>query len=262
MSSLQRPPKSAAEIDALPPLGTTQCVAYLREHAPAFAPETLVYVMREALRLQDTPLFEMCANVLFGRPGANGRWEGGHCEPTIAKMARSYGLYEDLELRCAFRARCLALLVRAIHAGRDRKAYWEERFGDAFKKVCVDARRSLRSRQTRDMEAGVTDARYDDDELDSEPDPATVSSEDTIISRVASSHRRTELLAAVRDLPPRQARAVFLHYFEERTVEGQGPDSAASIMGISDRAVRLLLAKARATLSANPRLQGLWPIDG
>lgn len=257
MDDLRRPPKSAAEISALPPLGTTQCSAHVREHGQTFSPETLVYLIREATLRRDTALVELSARLLIGQRGRSDRWEGGHCEATIAKLGRSYGFCRDPELRKAFRSGCLAKLVDAIHAGREEKHYWEERFGDAFKMACIDVARSLRQPRNRDMEAGVTgdsDAEIDVDDLDG----GTGLIDEPILKRIATPHHTSALLKATRALPRRQRHAVFLAWIEGRAIEGDGTDTVAAIMGITPRAVYKHLEKARATLSANPDLRAIW----
>lgn len=257
MDHLRRPPKSAAEISALPPLGTTQCSAHVREHGRTFAPETLVYLIREATLRRDTALVELSARLLIGQPGRGSRWEAGHCEPTIAKLARSFGFYSDPQLRAAFRSGCLAKLVEAIHAGRDEKHYWEERFGDAFKMACVDVARSLRLPRNRDMEAGVTDSGDDVVEVDGF-DPGAALLDEAILERMASPHHTAALLQAVRALPKRQGHAVFLAWVEGRPIEGAGNETVSAVMGITPRAVYRLLEKARFTLRANPDLRAIW----
>lgn len=256
MDQLHRPPKSAAEIDALPPLGSTQCSAHVREYGRSFSPETLVFLIREATLRRDTALVELSARLLLGQAGRGGRWEGGHCEPTIAKLARHYGFYRNVDLRRAFRSGCLAKLAEALHAGREKKHYWEERFGDAFKKACIDMARSLRLPRNRDMEAGVTDDGDEAVDVDG-LDPGADLIDAAILERMASTHHMSALLHAIRALPERQGHAALLAWVEGRPLEGEG-ETVAAIMGISPRAVYKHLEKARSTLSTNPDLRAIW----
>lgn len=256
MDHLRRPPKSAAEISELPTLGSTQCAAHVREFGTSFAPETLVYLIREATLRRDTALVEVCARFLIGHRGSGDGWEGGHCEPTISKLSRTRGFHGDRELRMAFRSGCLAKLAQALHAGRDAKPYWEERFGHAFKDACIDVARSLRRPRNRDMEAGL--AQGGEEAVDADDfDPKLELFDEAILRRLATSHHMNTLLQAIRALPPRQAHAAFLAWVDGHPIEGVG-DTVASIMGISDRGVYKHLEKARATLSADPGLRAIW----
>ena len=45
---------------------------------------------------------------------------------------------------------------------------------------------------------------------------------------------------------------------EGRTIEGQGPDTVSSLMAITPRAVRMLLANARRTLQSDPAIRAIW----
>ena len=256
MDPLRRPPRSAAEINALPPLGSTQCAAHVREFGQPFAPETLVYLIREATLRRDTALVEVCARFLIGHRSSGDGWEGGHCEPTISKLSRTRGFHRDRELRLAFRSGSLAKLAEALHAGRDAKPYWEERFGHAFKDACIDVARSLRRPRNRDMEAGL--AQDGDEAVDADDfDPKIELFDEAILRSLANSSHMNTLMQAIRALPPRQAQAAFLAWVDGHPLEGDG-DTVASIMGISYRGVYKHLEKARATLSADPVLRAIW----
>lgn len=257
MRPLQRPDKSAAEIANLPALGSTQCSAYVREHGPKFSPETLVHIMRQACVLKDTPLFEMCGRSLLGRGTSDGNWHGRHCEPVIASLARAYGFACDIELRKAFRAACLAKAFMAIHAGREKRPYWEERFGAAFKAACIDVARSMCRPHAKDMEAGV--AANDDEEVDVDRhDRGEPLIDEAILAEMARPEHEAAILAAVRGLPRRQMEAAVLRWMEGRQIEGDGDQTVAAIMGITPRAVHAHLGKAFATLRANPTLLRIW----
>ncbi len=255
MRPLQRPEKSAAEIAELPALGTTQCSAHVREHGHAFAPETLVYLMRQATALRNTALFEMCGRFLIGQPTQGGSWSGGHCEPIIASLSRAHGFARDIDLRTAFRAQCLGKAFMAIHAGRDKKPYWEERFGDALWTSCIDVARSLRRPRQKEMEAGL--AASDDADIDNF-DRGEPLLDETILAELAKPHHQAAVLAAVRALSPRQAEAATLRWMEGRHIEGNGHDTVAAIMGITPRAVHAHLDKAFGALRANPTLRHIW----
>jgi RNA polymerase sigma factor (sigma-70 family) len=258
MSSLDRPEKSAAEIAAIVTLGTTQSHAYVRDHGAELSAETLICIMRGAKQRQDTALFELAGVFLLGRPGSDGRWTGGHCESVLAKLANTFGFRDQLERRVEYRSQCITELMRAIHAGTDKKPYWEERFGDAFRKACIDAARSM----VRDERVALGQDLVGEDDTDWDdgvPDPRTDDANDDALTRLARQDRDSRLLNAVRLLPPRQSQAVLLHYFEERAIAGQSADSVAAVMGISETAVHKHLAKARARLRADTNLLPIWP---
>jgi DNA-binding CsgD family transcriptional regulator len=255
MRPLQRPANSAAEIEALPPLESTEGSAHVRQHGQSYAPETLVYLMREAIKLRNTMLFEMGYKFLIGEP-RGGRWEGGHCERTIASLARAYGFYTNRDLRLGFRSRCLVSLSEAIYAGRAAKPYWEERFGDAFKKACIDAARSLSLPRNRDMEAGVT--RDSDDVIDVDDlDPEIPLIDAEVAERLSKPHHEAAVLQAVRALPHRQGQAVML-WLEGHPIEGPADDTVAKIMNISPRAVYKHLRNALPTLRALADIRAIW----
>jgi len=256
MRPLDRPPKSAGEINALPPLENTEVSAHIQERGQSYAPETLVYLMREAIQLKKTLLVEMSLTFLIGRPVA-GRWEGGHCERTIASLARAYGFDLNRDLRLAFRGRCMVALLDAIYAGRTRKPFWEERFGKAFKMACVDAARSLDLPGNRDMEAGVT--REGNDVIDVDNlDPDELLIDDEVAKRLSQPYHEAAVLRGIRALPPRQGEAVMLAWMERHPIEGDADDTVAKIMDITPRAVYKHLEKALPTLQANPDLHAIW----
>lgn len=251
MSDVNRPAKSAAEIRALPPLSTTQGTQHVRENGEAFDPETLVYIMRDALVRKDPALFELAARFLVGRP-AGDRWQGGHVERTMAKLARRL----DDDVRPDFRAKCLSELFAAIHAGRDAEPFWEERFRKAFKDSCVDIARAIYRRRQKENEILVQDA-DDPDVVEKTADPRTVSVEDGLIEALSRREHESVVLAAVRALPPRQGQAVMLAWMEGRQLEGDAPHTVAKIMDISPRRVYQLLEAALVRLQANEALRAI-----
>lgn len=257
MRELHRPPKSAAEIEALPSLGTTECTAHVHQHGHSFAPETLVYLLRETISARNTALVEMCAKFLLGSRDGDTGWKGGHCEGMIAKCARKFGFLSNRELLLAFRARCLSALWKAIYSGRERKPFWEERFGSAFKATCIDVARALRRPQYRDMEAGLavdSEANVDVDDVD----PGVELIDDVVLHHLSQPHISAAFAQALLTLPPRQRQALSLRYDEGRDVEGSGDATVAAIMGITPRAVYKHLEKGLAVLRADPGLRAIW----
>jgi DNA-directed RNA polymerase specialized sigma24 family protein len=250
MSNLDRPPKSAAEIKALPSLGTTEGLQHVRENGEIFAPETLVYVMRDALVREDPTLFELAARFLVGRRSGD-RWQGGHVERTIAKLAWRL----DADLRPDFRSKCLSALFAAIYAGREAKPFWEERFRRAFKMVCVDNARALYRLRQREQEIF-----HDSDDVDfteKVTDSRTDHVEDGLVEALSRPEHERVVLTAVRALPERQGQAVMLAWMEGRPIEGHGPHTVAKVMGISTRRVYQLLEAALSRLRANEALRAI-----
>jgi hypothetical protein len=244
---LNRPPASTAEIASLPPRGTTAREAFARAHADTFAPETLVCLMRETAADGNTALFERLAVALVGRRTADGTWVGGHCEPIILAMAAWFGLRKAATLD-DYRQECYTGMSRAIHAGATEKPFWEERFGKALKDLCIDEAHKmiakLRHLEWADDRANPTD----DVQVEGE-DP--VSLRDLVWDRIVEGDFR----AAIRRLPPRQARAAHLTWIERLAVGSDEPRSVMRIMGITEQAVYALLAKAKAALAADPEIQ-------
>lgn len=246
--NVNRPPESAAEIASLPAPGTTEREAYVRAHADRFTPETLVFLLREALGSGNTALFERCAIALAGRVGPGGNWVGGHCEAMVWSMARSFGFRNDPETLQDFRQQCHMGMWRAIHAGVAEKPFWEARFGLALKHSCIDEGRML-VRRLKELEWA--------DERAELPEDAVGEGEDRpgLDAQVWDRIVEQDLRAAVRRLPPRQARAAFLTWIEGRPVGSDDPRSVKNLMGVTEQAVYALLRKAKVTLAADPELR-------
>ena len=254
---LRRTRKSAAEIAALPALGTTQCMEHVRTHGGAYDAETLVYLLRRSLALHDTPFFELCGRYLIGSEGTDGRWHGGHCEGVIVNLARYYSFVADRQLMREFRANCHGALWIAIHGGAP---FWEMRFGMAFRQKCIEIARSLvrerlRTAEVRDL-GEVDGDRVPDVEDIAAPDVARL--DDEVLARLSNPTHKAVLLAAVRSLPKRQGAAVLLAWIEGKQIEGAGQETVSGLMAITPRAVWKLLAQARKTLESNPAVRAIW----
>jgi DNA-directed RNA polymerase specialized sigma24 family protein len=232
-------------------------MVHVRANGAAFAPETLVYVMREAITFGDTSLVEVCGRLLIGKEDDAGRWQGGHCEGTIVTLATKYRLSSHPDLMRAFRLRCFEGLWKAIFAGRAKKPFYEENFLHAFWQHCIDAKRSIVRRGGRDMEAGVTSDADDAVDVDQVVVEDVELLDEKTINRLVSPLHEAELLDAIRALPKRQAHAALLNWVEELPVEG-AEGSVSAVMGVSPRAVYALLAKARAALQSDPVIRAIW----
>lgn len=248
---LQRPPRSVADIAALPLFGTTACESYVQEHGEGFVPETLVYLLRESITASDTSLFNHCGRLLIGERSEDGRWYGRHCEPIIMTVAADFGLCQDDGTLHEFRTEVHAEVWRAIYAGREAKHFWEERFGAALKDKCIDVARKLARRRNRERRHERDQLEWESETLAQEADPKCV--EDDVISTIDDRI----LLQGIRELRPRQREAAFLVWVEGRPVEGNDDGSAAKIMGVTPRAVYKLLAAAKRVLAEHPAIRPL-----
>jgi DNA-directed RNA polymerase specialized sigma24 family protein len=204
--------------------------------------------MREAIRARRTDLFERCANALIGQIRPDGTWISGHCQGIILAHARSFGLFNDSECLADYRQECLWETMRAIHAGSDKKGFWEERFGLALKQLCIDVGRRLVTRLRR-FEWSKERTDPSDDSMDQVAGPSSV--QDQVLSGIVYQ----DLTAAIRRLPPRQALAALLRWVEERPVTSANPGSVTQIMQISEQAVHGLLCKAKAGLQADQEIR-------
>jgi hypothetical protein len=253
---LQRTTKSAAEIAALPALGTTQCMAHVRAHGSRYDAETLVYLLRKALGLHDTPFFELCGRLLIGAEGTDGRWHGGHCEAIIVNLARHFGFVADQQVIREFRANSHGALWKAIYG---KGPFWEMRFGMAFRQKCIEVARSLVRQPPEAAQArGFATAGGQVLDVDDIADREETLTDDQVVARLSNPMHQRILLAAVHRLPKRQGAAVLLAWIEGRRIEGAGSETVSSIMAISPRGARKLLAQARKTLQSDQAIRRIW----
>jgi DNA-directed RNA polymerase specialized sigma24 family protein len=254
--AFERPARSAAEIAALPELGTTEFGAFVRANGGTFCAETLVYLARRAHADRDTAMLDHCCRLLVGHDVANDRISGGYCEGIIVTLSRYYGFFGDDETRREFKRRCYTALWKEICRGG---GLLEHRFGLRFKSRCIDVaklmiRAKLRSADT----ASAAEHSEEAIDVDSLADDEAVTIEDSVLTELARPTHQKVLLQALRRLPKRQAHAAFLAWVEEIPKEGEGPNTVASIMEISPTAVYKLLRKARETLQADPAVRAIW----
>jgi hypothetical protein len=230
-------------------------MAHVRAHGGEYSAETIVYLLRQSLLVHDTPFFEQCGRLLIGSEESDGHWHGGHCEGVVVNLANSFGFLRNPELMREFRINCPSEMWKAIHDGLP---FWEMRFGLAFRQKCIDVARSLsRSMETAEEEdlSGAPGEHVGDIDKIADPDKALV--DDEVVARLSSPIHQRVLLDAVRGLPRRQAAAALLTWVEGRQIEGPGAETVSSLMEITPRGVRLLLAKARKTLLADPTVRAI-----
>jgi len=228
----------------MPPPGTTEREVHVRARADDFAPETLVFLLRETASSRNTALFERCALSLVGRPGLQGGWVSGHCEPIIRSVGRTL---HDKQALDDFRQMCYEEMFSAIRAGRAKKPFWEERFGRALKQLCIDVLRSVNRRLDR-FEAAVN--RVDPEAMELETDHS-MSPDDGLFQQVLGQ----DLHAAILRLPRRQAWAAYLAWIDVRPIESENDGSVKNIMGVTARAVYKLLREAKQRLAADPQIR-------
>jgi hypothetical protein len=253
--AFERPAKSAAEIAALPELGTTEYGAFVRAHGTTLCAETLVYIVRQARADRDTAMLDHCCRLLLGQEVASGRISGGHCEGIVVNLSRHFGFADTDETRREFRRRCYAALWKEIC--RDG-GLLEHRFGLAFKSRCLDVAKSMIRAKLRSADTASAVDGEEPIDVDDLADDEAVTIEDSVLAQLARPTHQKMLLQAIRRLSKRQAHAALLAWVERIPKEGKGPNTVASIMEISPTAVYNLLRKARETLQADPAVRAIW----
>jgi DNA-directed RNA polymerase specialized sigma24 family protein len=253
--AFERPARSAAEIAALPELGTTEFGAFVRANGATFCAETLVYLARRAHADRDTAMLDHCCRLLIGHEVANDRISGGHCEGVIVNLSRHFGFFGADETRREFKRRCYTALWKEICRGG---GMLEHRFGLRFKSRCIDVANLMIRAKLRSADSASA-AEYGEEPIDVDgvADDEAVTIEDYVLTELARPTHEKILLQALRRLPTQQAHAAFLAWIEEIPKEGDGPNTVASIMGISPTAVYKLLRKARKTLQADPAVRAI-----
>jgi DNA-directed RNA polymerase specialized sigma24 family protein len=204
----------------------------LRQLAKTLAPETLVYVIREAIRTGDaTEVMQICSRGLQQ-----------HAERVIRWVDRAkFGFHESPDLFSDYCEASLDSMWDGIMAGTEGKPYWEENFGQALFGKCIDVGRPLYRRQLTHIS------------LEALPeDPG----QDGVRDAFQKLQQR-EVQEAIRRLPPDEADAIQLHYIEGRRVDSPKPGSVRNIMGKSASRIHELLAQGRRRLASDPVMRGL-----
>lgn len=237
-----RPPKSAAEIATLPPIGSTECAQFLRGAGPSLEPETLVYVIREATRIRSTELIQLASMHLVGTgdlaaPGTTRT----HAERVILSVARRFGFNRDPAVLEEFFKACLDGMWDAILAGREKKHFWETSFPNALYLKCIDIGRPLYRRWRREVPIETVP-------MLSGPD---------VLGETLSRMGEETILESIRKLPAQEAQAAMLHWVDGRPVDSSDAGSVRNVMGLSARQVHNLLANARRRLAQDPAVRGL-----
>ena len=239
---LVRPPQSAAEIATLPAIGSTECVQFLRGAGHSLDPETLVYVIREAVQIRNTELIEVAGLYLTGagdpaEPGPR----RAHAERVMWACARRFGFPGDPAILDEFWRACLDGMWDAILAGRDEKPFWEANFGQAFYAKCLDVGRPLYRRWKREVP------------IESVPALRGADVGGELLARLGEE----VILQAIRRLPPQEATAAMLNWVDDRPVDSPDPGSVRNLMRLSARQVHNLLSNAQRRLLQDPAVRDL-----
>jgi hypothetical protein len=239
---LVRPPKSAAEIATLPAIASTECTLVLSGAGHAFDPETLVYVIREAVDVRKTELVQVAALHLMGageptEPGSRRT----PAEKVIWAVARRFGFSSDLRILDEFWRACLDAMWDALLAGREEKPFWEANFGQALFAKCLDVGRPLYRRWKKEVP------------MESVPTLQGVDVSGDLLARLGEE----AILQAIRRLPTKEAHAAMLHWVDGRPVDSPEPGSVMNVMKLSARQVHNLLSSAQGRLARDPVVRDL-----
>lgn len=238
----ERPERSRDEIASLPSIGTTACLQFLREAGRQLAPETLVYVIREAARARNTELVQLCGRYLIG--AGEPVDSGAHmteAERIIASVGRRFGFDGDDAVLEEFWRACLDAAWRAILEGSERKPFWERAFGRALYAKCIDVGRPLYRRRSKETR------------LDLNRDRIEVGILEAMIARQGAEM----ILRAIRDLPEEESHAAMLRWIEKRPIASPDPRAITHVMGLSPRHIHTLLNRARGRLGRHPSIRSL-----
>lgn len=246
--TLQRPPKSEAELAKCGALAGHALAAHVRQHGAGFCPETLVYLIRESHTNPDRELVEVCGRCLIGAQLSGQVFGAGHCEPLIRAVGRQFGFAADPDLLKEFRGRCHNMMWRAITAGRAAKPFWEERFFRALRGVCLDVGRSMRNDQTRFVPL-----------MDDENPNAFEQGDAGMEADVLSGLDESTIRQLIRELPDRMRQAAWLCWVEGYQESSLDPSevTVAMLMQLGDRMVRKYLKRARESLAKHPRIEAM-----
>lgn len=239
---LKRPDRSREEIAGLPEIHTTECDAFLRASGDSLAPETMVYVIREAQRARKTILIEICGRYLTGA-GQPIRPDAGTTvtERVIWAVARRFRFPDNPTVLQDFWSECLDGMWDAILLGRDRKPFWEANFGQALYAKCLDLGRPRYRRSVKEVS------------LENLQPPAGAD----VLADIMAHLGEAEILRAIRRLPRQEAQAAFLHWVEKRPVDSAAAGSVRNVMGLSARHIHNLLSNAQERLAQDPIIRTL-----
>ncbi len=250
--SLDRPTKSDKEVALLQGLPAADLVEYVKRQGDIFAPETLVYLLRNLCAPGLEPTREATARFLVGLPKGP-RFIGGHCERIIRARAKGFGFELNDEIQ-EFRGACHQKMWEAIAAGADAEPFWEERFFRALRDVAIEVGRA-RAR-LRDSETSLVAISPDPEEPDAIPDGKDP--ESTILDRLTDQR----FAQALRGLPKGPRLAAWLRWRKGLKVESvdRSEQTVATTLKISGSMVRRHLRTAKAALEQDPDVRDMLDV--
>ena len=248
--SLDRPANSAKEVALLKGLPVAELVEYVERQGAAFAPETLVYLLRNLCAPGLEPTRETTARFLVGLPKGP-RFVGGHCERIIRARARAFGFDTAVEIQ-EFRGACHQKMWEAITSGADVEPFWEERFFRALRDI---GRVRIR---LRDSETSLVPISPDPEEPQAIPDGEDL--EATILDRLTDQR----FAATLRRLPRGPRLAAWLRWRKGLKVESidKSEQTVATTLKISGSMVRRHLRTAKAALEQDPDVRDVLDATG
>jgi DNA-directed RNA polymerase specialized sigma24 family protein len=240
----RRPPEIEAAID----VAVAQDLEHLRAravgssaHGDALQPEVLVYLVREARRLEDQRTLSALVPLLLAR-----------CEAVLRRRVPDGALFNAEEVREEILRRFAILLAEdGSREGTHVLDFYECRFHRAFRTLRIEIVRAARrtAEHVQDLPSTIGDVVEVKDQ------------EDGVLARLSEAYRsqptqvddlqRSELANAINSLPADQRKAVILVYLYGMKEESGDPaePSAARECNVTGRAIRYRLTQALATLA-------------
>lgn len=199
--------------------------------------ETLVHLMREALRSDRQLEFEAAFRVLIGR-----------CERLLKARIPDAELRNAEAIRDEVLSQLSELFVRdKLEAEFDRLDYYECRFNAAFRRLYLTLLRRQRKREERETVPAATS------------DDGTPTSVDDVLDALAYAHQKREgppdprlhrAIQLANRLPHNERQAFVLCTLLRFKQSSKDPNetTAASLIGVSDRTIRSRLKNAEQRL--------------
>jgi DNA-directed RNA polymerase specialized sigma24 family protein len=240
----RRPPEIEAAID----VAVGQDLEHLRAraagpstHGEALEPEVLVYLIREARRLEDQRALSALVPPLLAR-----------CEAILRRRVPDDALPNAEEVREEILRRVAVLLAEdGSREGTDVLDFYECRFHRAFRALRIEIVRA--ARRTAEYVQHLPSAIGDDVEVKDQEEGVLARLSEAFCSQPTQldDQQRSELANAINSLPAGQREAVILVYLYGMKEESDNPaePSAAKVCNVTGRAIRYRLTQALAALA-------------
>lgn len=231
-----------AQIKALPRPGTKECLDDLATFGAGYFPETLVYLMRAAMRIGDRDLSDAAASLLLGTPQMSGEFKPGVRliiwnveEPiegkTLEKFLVDYlhwsELQGDRDGINEFRAHLHERIFLAVEAG-DKQPFWEVNFREAVERALFRVWDDLHTRK-RQLRA------HENDGVAADTVAQTHSSPERAYVRAES---KTALQLALLSLPDDERLVVEQLYLHPTRDKALTQAKLAAELGVTERTIR------------------------